>query len=171
VIKGGKGGANTNKTGLAFEKRTSLEDALIRADFRIDNFKVFSEEQLLGELAPKSRLYKYLESNFENWESPLSAKLLPDDALFTLKSSRLHIIEKKWQEVSGSVDEKLQTCGFKIRQYNRLIEGTGLELKFTYLLNDWFTHTRYTDVLNYIQDSGAHYHFESVPLAELDLDQ
>jgi len=61
----------------------------------------------------------------------------------SLRSTRLHIIEKKWQEVSGSVDEKLQTCGFKIRQYNRLVEGTGLEVKFTYLLNDWFTHPGY----------------------------
>jgi hypothetical protein len=124
----------------------------------------------LHELAAKTKLYKYLERNYDGWESPLSSKLLPDEALFTIKSSRLHIIEKKWQEVSGSVDEKLQTCGFKMRQYNRLLEGTGLELKFTYLLNDWFAHARYTDVLNYIEDSGAHYHFEAVPLSELDLD-
>lgn len=170
MIKGGKGGANTNKTGLAFEKKTSLEDALINAEFLVQNFKVFRAENLLGELAPKARLYKYLQTNFDNWESPLSANLWPDEALFTTKSSRLHIVEKKWQEVSGSVDEKLQTCGFKMRQYNRLIEGTGLELKFTYLLNDWFTHSRYADVLKYIEDSGAHYHFQAVPLSELDLD-
>jgi hypothetical protein len=170
MIKGGKGGANTNKTGLAFEKKTSLEDALVNAQFLVQNYKVFREDNLLGELAPKSRLYKYLQHNFENWESPLSANLRPDEALFTTKSSRLHIVEKKWQEVSGSVDEKLQTCGFKMRQYNRLLDGTGLELKFTYLLNDWFTHARYADVLKYIEDSGAHYHFEAVPLSELDLD-
>lgn len=169
MIKGGKGGANTNKTGLAFEKRTSLEDALQAADFRVEEFKVFRGENLLGELAGKNRLYKYLENNFDGWTNPLSSKLLPDDALFTVKSNRLHIIEKKWQEVSGSVDEKLQTCGFKIRQYKRLLDGTGLELKFTYLLNDWFTQSGYTDVLDYIEEQGATYHFNSVPLNELDL--
>jgi len=169
MIKGGKGGANTNKTGLAFEKRTSLEDALQAADFKVEEFKVFKNENLLGELAGKNRLYKYLETNFDGWKNPLSSKLLPDDALFTVKSGRLHIIEKKWQEVSGSVDEKLQTCGFKIRQYNRLIAGTGLELKFTYLLNDWFTQPGYTDVLKYIEEQGATFHFNSVPLSELDL--
>ena len=170
MIKGGKGGAYTYKTGLAFEKLTSLEQALRSADFEVQNNLVLKDSNLLGELAEKTKLYKYLEKNFEGLQSPLSSKLLPDEALFTLKSSRLHIIEKKWQEVSGSVDEKLQTCGFKMRQYNRLLEGTGLELKFTYLLNDWFTHVRYTDVLKYIEDSGAHYHFEAVPLSELDLD-
>jgi hypothetical protein len=169
VIKGGKGGANTNKTGLAFEKKTSLEDALVAANFSVKDFKVFRQETLLGELAGKNRLYKYLETNFEGWSNPLSSKLLPDDAIFTLRSTRLHIIEKKWQEVSGSVDEKLQTCGFKIRQYNRLVEGTGLEVKFTYLLNDWFTHPGYSDVLRYIEETGAHFHFNSVPLEELDL--
>jgi hypothetical protein len=169
MIKGGKGGANTNKTGLAFEKRTSLEDALVAADFSVKDFKVFKEATLLGELAGKNRLYKYLETNFDGWVNPLSSKLLPDDAIFTLRSTRLHIIEKKWQEVSGSVDEKLQTCGFKIRQYNRLVEGTGLEVKFTYLLNDWFTHPGYSDVLKYIEETGAHFHFNSVPLEELDL--
>jgi hypothetical protein len=170
MIKGGKGGAYTYKTGLAFEKSTSLEEALLVADFDVQNNKVLKNSTILGELAEKTRLYRYLERNYDGWESPLSSKLLPDEALFTLKSSRLHIIEKKWQEVSGSVDEKLQTCGFKMRQYNRLLEGTGLELKFTYLLNDWFTHARYRDVLQYIVDSGAHYHFEAVPLSELDLD-
>jgi|LauGreSBDMM110SN_4_FD.fasta_scaffold10864_3 hypothetical protein len=170
MIKGGKGGAYPYKTGLAFEKSTSLEEALIDAAFDVQNSKVLRDSTVLGELAAKTKLYKYLERNYDGWESPLSSKLLPDEALFTIKSSRLHIIEKKWQEVSGSVDEKLQTCGFKMRQYNRLLQGTGLELKFTYLLNDWFAHARYTDVLNYIEDSGAHYHFEAVPLSELDLD-
>jgi hypothetical protein len=59
--------------------------------------------------------------------------------------------------------------GFKIRQYNRLVEGTGIEVKFIYLLNDWFTHPSYSDVLEYIVESGASYHFLSVPLEELEL--
>jgi len=169
LIKGGKGGANTNKTGLEFEYKTKLEDALRGAEFRVEDFMVYQQESKVAELAGKNRLYKYLESNFDGWENPLSAKLWPDEALIIDKTGRLNIIEKKWQQVAGTVDEKLQTCGFKIRQYSRLIEGTGLDLKYIYLLNDWFAHPRYDDVRKYIIDTGASYHFYNVPLEELDL--
>lgn len=169
MIKDGKGGANTNKTGLAFEKKTSLEDALIEANFTIENFKVYEADQLKGELAPKHQLYRFLEARDVDWKERISSKLLPDDTFYNTSSEKLHVIEKKWQETSGSVDEKLQTVGFKIRQYNRLVEGTGIEIKFIYLLNDWFTKPAYADVLQYIVDSGASYHFNTVPLSELEL--
>jgi hypothetical protein len=42
-------------------------------------------------------------------------------------------------------------------------------VKFIYLLSDWFTQPRYADVLEYIKDSGADYHFETLPLELLDL--
>lgn len=169
MIKGGVGGARTNVTGLAFERKTSLEDALRDADFQVDGFKVYSADDFVGELAPKGQLYKFLEARDVVWQERLSKRLLPDDALFSNKSNHLHIIEKKWQEVEGSVDEKLQTVGFKLRQYNRLVEGTGIQIKFIYLLNDWFTNPKYRDVLEYIVESGATYHFNSVPLEELEL--
>jgi hypothetical protein len=169
LIRGGTGGANTNKTGLEFEHKTKLEDALREASFQVKEFKVYRDNLKVAELAGKNRLYKFLEENYDGWENPLSAKLWPDEALVVDKSGRLNIIEKKWQQVSGTVDEKLQTCGFKIRQYGRLIDGTGLELKYIYLLNDWFAHPKYDDVRKYILDTGASYHFYSVPLEELDL--
>lgn len=169
MIKGGKGGANTNVTGLAFERITSLEDALKAANFEVEKFKVSSEGVYVGELLGKSRLYKFLEAKDVDWKSRVSSKLLPDEALYALNSKKLTVIEKKWQEVSGSVDEKLQTCGFKMRQYRNLVDGLGIQVQFVYLLNDWFTQPRYADVLAYIRESGADYHFKSVPLELLDL--
>lgn len=168
-VKGGTGGANTNKTGLAFEKRTSLEDALIAANFTVENFKVYDGADLVGELAGKFQLYRFLEAREVYWKERLSGKLLPDDAIYSVANHKLTVVEKKWQEVSGSVDEKLQTVGFKIRQYNRLLDGTGIEFKFIYLLNDWFTQPQYADVLEYILETGGNYHFNSVPLEELEL--
>jgi phosphoribulokinase len=168
MIKGGSGGGSTT-TGLKFEKETSLEEALKLANFQVDGFKVYEKEQFVGELAPKHQLYKFLEAREVDWKSRVSKKLLPDEAFFTNKSKHLHIIEKKWQEVGGSVDEKLQTVGFKIRQYNKLLEKTGISVKFIYLLNDWFAAPSYSDVLEYIVESGGSYHFNSVPLEELEL--
>jgi hypothetical protein len=169
MIKGGKGGANTNVTGLGFEKATSLEDALRAASFEVEKFMVSSDGVYVGELLGKSRLYRFLEAKEVDWKSRVSSKLLPDEALYALKSKKLTVIEKKWQEVGGSVDEKLQTSGFKLRQYRNLVDGLGIEVQFVYLLNDWFTQHRYSDVLAYIKESGADYHFKSVPLGLLDL--
>jgi hypothetical protein len=168
-VKGGKGGANTNKTGLAFERDTSLQVALEDASFRVEQFKVYDAEDLVAELAPKHRLYRFLETREIAWKERISKRLLPDEAIYSLKTSKLTVVEKKWQEVSGSVDEKLQTAGFKIRQYSRLLEGTDINLKFVYLLNDWFAKPEYDDVRAYILECGATYHFNAVPLEELDL--
>lgn len=169
MIKGGKGGANTNKTGLAFEKATSLEEALRGSGFNIEDFKIYQATTLKGELAPKNRFYRFLEARDVDWKSLISAKLLPDDAVFSVAANQMAVVETKWQQVSGSTDEKLQTVGFKVRQYTKLLKEAGVELKFIYLLSDWFTHPRYADVLQYIVDSGASYHFMSVPLEELEL--
>jgi hypothetical protein len=68
------------------------------------------------------------------------------------------------------VDEKFQTCGFKLRQYTKLFEPLKIDVKYVYLLNDWFAQERYTDVLAYIKETGADYHFKTLPLELLDLD-
>lgn len=40
-------------------------------------------------------------------------KLLPDDSIYVILNNTFFIIECKYQQVGGSVDEKLQTCDFK----------------------------------------------------------
>jgi len=167
-VKGGTGGGNTT-TGLTFEKKTSLAEALVAADFRVENFRVYDGSDFIGELAPKGQLYRFLEARHVSWRGRLSSKLLPDEAIYSVAGNKLTVIEKKWQEVSGSVDEKLQTAGFKIRQYKRLLDGTGIDFKYVYLLNDWFADPRYDDVRAYILETGASYHFLTVPLEELEL--
>lgn len=85
-----------------------------------------------------------------DWRKLISKKLLPDEAYFV--NGELKIYEKKYQQVAGSVDEKLQTCAFKLLQYQKI--GRALKAKkvtYTYLLNNWFTKPEYKDVLNYIR--------------------
>ena len=81
----------------------------------------------------------------------------------------MNIIEVKHQEVGGSVDEKLQTCDFKKKQYKRLMSVANIDVQYTYLLGDWFKNPKYKDVLDYIMSVGCEYYFEYIPLAKLGL--
>jgi hypothetical protein len=170
MIKGGVGGANTNVTGLQFERETSLAVALEAAGFEIEGKKILrGDKSHVGLLMGKSQIYNFLDAEGVDWRHIVSSKLLPDEACLSLASQKLTVVEKKWQETPGSVDEKLQTCGFKLRQYSRLFSPLMIEVKYVYLLNDWFTHPRYQDVLDYIKEVGADYHFKSLPLDLLEL--
>jgi hypothetical protein len=81
----------------------------------------------------------------------------------------LFILEIKYQGGGGSVDEKLQTCDFKLKQYKRLFEGTGITVKFVFILCDWYKAKRYDDVFTYIRSVGCDYFFGSIPLEFLHL--
>jgi hypothetical protein len=82
----------------------------------------------------------------------------------------LHIIEIKFQYGTGSVDEKLQTCDFKRKQYLKLVSDLGLSVAFIYVLNsDWFDVPRYKDVFEYIRSVNCNYCFDRLPLEWLGL--
>jgi hypothetical protein len=94
---------------------------------------------------------------------------LPDEAILIIKDKTLYIIEMKFQEVTGSVDEKLQTCDFKNQQYKKLLAPLNISVKYAYVLNDWFKKKEYKDVLDYVKSVGCYYFFEEIPLEFLDL--
>ncbi len=103
------------------------------------------------------------------YEKLISKKLLPDDAVLVLGNKTLFIVETKFQTVAGSVDEKLQTCDFKLKQYRKLIKPLHIEVKYVYVLNDWFRKKEYKDVLDYIRSVGCDYFFNELPLGYLGL--
>lgn len=94
---------------------------------------------------------------------------MPDDALLALARETLFIIEVKYQQVAGSVDEKLQTCDFKRKQYLKLVQPLGIKVEYVYVLNDWFKQPAYKDVLDYINSVNCHYKFNELPLSWLGL--
>ena len=171
MIVGGVGGANT-QTGIKFEKDTDLRLALLSKDgITIDGHNVYSNGKHIGMLLQKHELYRnFLEVNKVDWQSIVSKKLLPDEGYFSITSNKLVIIEKKFQQVAGSVDEKLQTCGFKKRQYEKLVQPlSGVKVEYVYVLNDWFTDKAYKDVLTYIEEVGCRYYFNVLPFDLLDI--
>lgn len=165
------GGANTNLNGLKFERDTDLRkafDAHPRYRLDGDNIIDLNTDIIVGVLFKGRGLYKnLLEKHGVKWSEIISKQLLPDGAVVV--GGTLFIIEKKYQAGSGSVDEKLQTCHFKKRQYERLVEKLDLRVQFYYLLADWFDKDKYKDVQRYIEEVGCRYFFKEIPLEALGL--
>ena len=78
---------------------------------------------------------------------------LTKNKLYNPDTKQLFVYEKKYQQTPGSADEKIQTCGFKIRQYKKLGKAMGAnEIKYIYLLSSWFSQPCYKDALDYIKE-------------------
>jgi hypothetical protein len=163
------GGAKTNHNGLAFEGRTDLLEALNQhPDFTVNGNQVFRNGDIVAHYYEKHNLYTgYLKPAGVDYTKILSKKLLPDGAL--LVGHTMYIIEKKYQAGSGSVDEKLQTCDFKRKQYIKLFAPLGIKVEYYYVLNDWFDKPEYKDVFHYIESVGCKYFIEELPFNEIGL--
>jgi hypothetical protein len=169
MIFGGKGGGNT-KTGLVFEGTTDLSEFLNSQNgYKVEDGNVYFNDELVGRIFKKYGFYKFLDELKIEWKGLISKRLLPDDSIFVIIANTLFIIECKFQQVAGSVDEKLQTCDFKRKQYQKLLAPANIEVEYIYLLSDWFRKPEYKDVLDYIHSVHCYYFFEYIPLVKLGL--
>lgn len=169
MVTGGKGGGNT-KTGLIYEGMVDLATFLNKQEgYRVDDSAVYYHEELIARLFKKHKLYKYLEKNGIDWKNHLSKKLLPDDCIYVIINNTVYIIEVKHQQVAGSVDEKLQTCDFKKKQYIKLFSELNYKVEYIYILDEWFKQQQYKDVRDYIISVGCRYYYNYIPLQELGL--
>ena len=148
------GGAQTNKNGLAFEQTTSLDSALEASGYSVMNNQVYQ---------------KFLSPNGIDYQTINSKKWLPDEAFINEEKKTVYIIEKKFQNVSGSVDEKLPNCHFKRLEYEKLCHPIGYQVEFIYVLSDWFRSPIYRDTLDYIEMMGCTYFYNEIPLQALGL--
>ena len=174
MIKSGKGGYNTT-TGLRFERKVNFLTLIEQVPgytlrpSSIAGTDIVFDNKVCATCFKKHEFYKFLESEGIEWRKLISKKLLPDDAILVILRETMFIIEVKYQEVQGSVDEKLQTCDFKRKQYVKLVSPLDLKVEYVYILNDWFKQTGYKDVLDYIHSVNCHYKFNELPLAWLGL--
>ncbi len=169
MIKKGKGGGSTI-TGLNFEKRADMLSILKSAKgYSVKGSTIFYDGKEVAISYRKHGLYKYLESKGVDYSKIISKKLLPDEALYVIVNNTLFVIEMKFQEVAGSVDEKLQTCDFKRKQYKKLMAPLNVEVEYIYILSDWFKNPVYKDTLDYVISVGCQYYFRYLPLQKLGL--
>ncbi len=167
--KGGIGGGNT-KTGLIYEGKVDLATFLAKQkDYTVKGINVYYKGKIVAQTFKKHQFYKYLETKGVNWEDHISCKLLPDNCIYVIINNTMFIIEVKSQVVAGSVDEKLQTCDFKKKQYQKLLSKLNIEVEYVYILSEWFRNKRYKDVLDYIQSVRCQYYFNYIPLQKLGL--
>jgi hypothetical protein len=174
-VAGGTGGGNS-VTGLRFEREVDLHALLaqtpgyeIRPAYGQPGKVVRFRGREVARCFRKHDFYEFLTARGVDWDKVVSKKLLPDDALLVIVRETLYIIEVKYQQVAGSVDEKLQTCDFKRKQYQKLVRPLGYKVEYVYVLNDWFKKPEYRDVLAYIDSVCCHYRFGSIPLTWLGL--
>lgn len=83
----------------------------------------------------------------------LSWKFQPDEAYFIPNTNEIIIYEKKTQNTSGSADEKLGACGWKVSEYKALCNAAGIShISYIYCFSDWFKQDRYKKLLKYIRN-------------------
>ncbi|EFX40332.1 hypothetical protein HMPREF9180_1248 [Streptococcus peroris ATCC 700780] len=150
------------------KRKSSKELNCVRNLFRW-SIKFLGDE--VGQIFQKTGLYRYFdEIDGFDYTKIISAQLLPDEAIFVVSKNTVYIVEKKTQSKGGSVDEKLQTCDFKLKQYKKLFSPLNKEVCYSYLLDkDWFKNPRYKDTLDYIISVGCKYYFNYIPLDAIGL--
>jgi hypothetical protein len=145
----GAGGANTNKNGLSYEEFTDLKDKYKKKDNDYEViFEGFDNKFIK---ANKSEFHKYMEKIGEkNLDlQPAAGCKQPDEAYIDLNKKNIFIIEKKFQQGPGSVDEKIQTGPFKKMHYKELFPN--FKIYYIYCLSDWFKRDEYRSVLCYLE--------------------
>lgn len=147
----GAGGANTNANGLPFEKNTELNHHFMILDEeqfgkgKNDKYEKFVINDKQYYCLSKRGLKNFLK---EHYKKP-SKSLEPDEVLVDKENKKIFIIEKKFQQCAGSVDEKLQTVDFKLWSYRR--QYPEFEIYFTYVVNTWFKQPCYNDLMDYLK--------------------
>lgn len=124
----GAGGANTNANGLIFENKTSIEKKLLENNFQkvIMNKKnkygyYFESKKENNKIIylTQSGFKLYLKKKFD-----IDVYKQPDEAFIIIYNNEYHIkiLEKKNQNVDGSVEDKLKTGQFNRREYEKIIK-------------------------------------------------
>jgi len=164
------GGGGNTITGLKFERGRDILSILKNTEgYSVRGNIIYYLNREVARSYRKYGLYKYLESQNIDYEKIISKRLLPDEALYVIVNNTLFVIEMKYQEVAGSVDEKLQTCDFKKKQYKKLMAPLNIEVEFIYVLDNWFRKLEYKDTLDYVISMGCQYYFNYLPLQKIGL--
>jgi hypothetical protein len=137
----GAGGAKTNYNGLSFEEKTSIEHTLdkskyIKKELKIKKSKGYYYQYIKDNIdiiyftkgcKNGFKLYFQKEFNITTYRQPDEAYLIKNDNKYILK-----ILEKKNQNVEGSVEEKLKTGAFNRREYELMVNNIEYNFSVVY---------------------------------------
>lgn len=139
----GAGGAKTNENGKQFEEITNNEMRLLSQGFikTVMNKNKFGyylskkEERSDVIFVLQGGLVDYMKHEFD-----IELFRNPDEAYIIRRPGEktvIKILEKKHQNVQGSVETKLWAAVALKREYE-LVCGEDFEIKYAFCLNDWF---------------------------------
>lgn len=136
----GAGGANTNANGLPYESMTDLSDRYNIINSNNDNIdiKFDNSEKTFVKPSKKGVFLSMMSTDLDQNINIGHGCKQPDEVYVDRINHVLFIIEKKFQNSSGSVCEKIQTPHFKKRQYERMFPA--YNIVYVYCLSDWFRH-------------------------------
>ncbi len=130
------GGVMTNRNGLSYEKLTDLQTEYKivskNSKYSIIKFPLSDNEYI----KPKN-LFEYMKEYLAKDIPKAHGCKKPDECYINKEKKLIFIIEKKFQKVSGSVCEKIQTGEFKRWQYSRSF--TEYKVVYIYVLSKFFS--------------------------------
>tara|TARA_B100001540_G_scaffold69824_1_gene62912 strand:- start:2077 stop:2616 length:540 start_codon:yes stop_codon:yes gene_type:complete len=133
----GAGGSNTNKNGLPYEKLTDLDDKTITLEkYKFSSKIIFNNTDKVFIKTKQYNLFQYMKDEIDENITKAHGCKNPDECYIDKESKKIFIIEKKFQQCSGSVCEKIQTPDFKLWQYSRTFPN--YNIIYIYCLSDWF---------------------------------
>lgn len=164
----GAGGSNTNTNGKKYENETLLSNnfEVVEKKMIKKNNKTYYEIKFYG----SDIKYIHLEQSIFNMfmeeigEKNNQIKSAPgcrnpDDAYVDLENKKIFIVEKKFQQTGGSVEEKIQTGFFKKKHYSKLYPN--FEINYMYCLSSWFKNIDNKSVIEALNDENIPVFFNS----------
>lgn len=147
----GAGGSNTNKNGLSFQEITKLPSSHKEKIGQFTYIKFQNVDKLFIQAFNKD-LIKYMNMNGQvNLNITFASGCKSQDEVYINEHDKIiYIIEKKFQQGSGSVDEKIQTGIFKKIHYTRLFQN--YKIYYIYCLSDWYKKKEYVSTLDLLKE-------------------
>jgi hypothetical protein len=121
----GAGGVNTTLNGSSFEIKTSIEDKLLKNNFiKI----ILNKNNKYGYYFEFDNIIYLTQSGFKLYfklKFNITVYKYPDEAFLILNNNKyyLKILEKKNQNVAGSVEDKLKTGAFNRKEYDKMLNN------------------------------------------------
>lgn len=164
----GAGGKNTNKTGKSFEEKTSMEEYLEKNGYNKTIFdkktkSCYNYEKKINGIRiihlKQTGLKKYLNINYnikDLYKQPDEAYIIENGTNKILK-----ILEKKNQNVAGSVEEKLKSAVYvRDIEYGKNTNGVFSKIEYGYCVSQYLYNTiiqnkkKYLDMQEYFNKNN-----------------
>jgi len=184
----GAGGAKTNQTGLSFEEDVYLKSWIEDKGYKLNQidkststrsvlYEILENNEVIGYYGRQHKIYLALQKiepliTNEYIANVFSTEIRPDAFIISKKPRVLTIFEKKWQQSSGSVDEKIQTAPYKIAMFEKLLRNFKISVQYQYILSSWFRSDQYRNIKEYYEDNKkVNIWVDGENLSDLDVDK